>query len=42
MQALLDGKQTKVKKCVSKTGKEFNARFVLVDDKIEFRFEEKK
>jgi DNA topoisomerase-3 len=43
LQALLDGKQTKVKKCVSpNTGKEFNAKFVLVDGKVEFRFEEKK
>jgi len=42
VQALLSGKQTKVKKCVSKAGKEFNAKFTLVDGKIEFRFEEKK
>jgi len=42
MEALLAGKQTKVKKCVSKAGKEFNAKFELVDGKIEFRFEEKK
>jgi DNA topoisomerase-3 len=42
MQTLLSGRQTKVKKCVSKAGKEFNAKFVLVDGKIEFRFEEKK
>jgi DNA topoisomerase III len=43
VQALLAGKQTKVKKCLnSKTGKEFNAKFELVDGKIEFRFEEKK
>jgi len=43
LQALLVGKQTKVKKCVSpKTGKEFNAKFELVNGKIEFRFEEKK
>jgi DNA topoisomerase-3 len=42
MQTLLSGKQTKVKKCVSKAGKGFNAKFELVDGKIEFRFEEKK
>jgi DNA topoisomerase-3 len=42
IQTLLAGKQTKVKKCVSKAGKEFDAKFVLVDGKIEFRFEEKK
>ena len=42
IQALLTGKQTKVKKCVSKAGKEFNAKFELVDGKIEFRFEDKK
>jgi len=43
IQALLAGKQTKVKKCVSsKTGKEFNAKFELVAGKVEFRFEEKK
>jgi DNA topoisomerase-3 len=43
VQALLAGKQTKVKKCVSpKTGKEFNAKFELVAGKVEFRFEEKK
>jgi DNA topoisomerase III len=43
VQALLAGKQTKVKKCVSpKTGKEFNAKFVIIDGKVEFRFEEKK
>ena len=42
IQALLSGKQTKVKKCVSKAGKDFNAKFTLVDGKIEFRFEEKK
>jgi DNA topoisomerase-3 len=42
MQALLAGKQTKVKKCVSKAGKGFNAKFELVDGKIECRFEEKK
>jgi len=38
VQALLSGRQTKVKKCVSRTGKEFNAKFELVDGKIEFRF----
>jgi DNA topoisomerase-3 len=42
IQTLLAGKQTKDKKCVSKAGKEFYARFELVDGKIEFRFEEKK
>jgi len=42
IQALLAGKKTKVKKCVSKAGKEFNAKFELVNGKIEFRFEEKK
>jgi len=43
VQALLAGKQTKVKKCVSpKTGKEFNAKFELVAGKVEFRFEDKK
>jgi len=42
VQALLAGKQTKVKKCVSKAGKEFNAKFELVAGKVEFRFEEKK
>jgi DNA topoisomerase-3 len=42
MQTLLAGRQTKVKKCASKAGREFNAKFVLVDGKIEFRFEEKK
>jgi len=43
VQALLAGKQTKIKKCVSpKTGKEFNAKFELVAGKVEFKFEEKK
>ena len=43
VQALLAGKQTKVKKCVShKTGKDFNAKFELINGKVEFRFEEKK
>ena len=42
VQALLSGKQTKVKKCVGKAGKEFNAKFELVDGKVEFRFEDKK
>ncbi|GBU29172.1 DNA topoisomerase III [Treponema sp. R8-4-B8] len=43
VQALLSGKLTKVKKCVSgKTGKEFNAKFELAAGKIEFRFEDKK
>jgi DNA topoisomerase-3 len=42
VQSLLAGKQTKMKKCVSKAGKEFNAKFELVNGKIELRFEEKK
>jgi len=43
LQALLAGKQTKVKKCVSpKTGKEFSAKFELVAGKVEFCFEDKK
>jgi len=43
LQALLSGKLTKVKKCVSpKTGKEFSAKFELVNGKVEFRFEDKK
>ena len=42
VQTLLAGKQTKVKKCVNKAGKEFKAAFTLVKDKIEFRFEDKK
>jgi len=43
LQALLAGKQTKVKKCVSpKTGKEFSAKFKLVSGKVEFCFEDKK
>jgi len=42
LQALLAGKQTKVKECAGKTGKDFSAKFELVDGKIEFRFEEKK
>ena len=43
VQALLAGKQTKVKECVSpKTGKKFNTKFELVNGKFEFRFEEKK
>jgi len=43
LQALLAGKRTKEKKCVSpKTGKDFYAKFELADGKIEFRFEEKK
>jgi len=42
-QALLAGKQTKMKNCVSnKTGKEFKAAFVLSGGKIEMRFEDKK
>jgi len=43
LQSMLSGKLTKVKKCVSpKTGKEFSAKFELVNGKIEFRFEDKK
>ena len=41
-QALLAGKQTKMKKCVSKAGKEFKAAFYLSEDKILMQFEEKK
>ena len=42
-QALLAGKKTKMKKCVSvKTGKEFKAAFYLCGDKILMRFEDKK
>jgi DNA topoisomerase-3 len=40
---LLSGKQTKVKKCVSKkTGKEFKAAFVLSGGKVDMRFDDKK
>jgi len=43
LQTLLSGKLTKVKKCISpKTGKEFSAKFELVNGKVEFRFEDKK
>jgi len=41
-QALLAGKQTKVKKCASKAGKEFKAAFALEKGKIEMKFEGKK
>jgi DNA topoisomerase-3 len=42
-QALLAGKKTKIKKCVSaKTGKEFKAAFYLSGDKILMQFEDKK
>jgi DNA topoisomerase-3 len=42
-QAMLAGKKTKMKKCVSKkTGKEFKAAFFLSGDKILMQFEEKK
>jgi len=41
-QALLAGKQTKAKNCVSKAGKEFKAAFVLEKGKIEMKFEDKK
>jgi DNA topoisomerase-3 len=41
--ALLAGKKTKNKKCHSqKTGKDFEAAFVLVDGKVEMRFDKKK
>jgi DNA topoisomerase-3 len=42
LQTLLAGKQTKVKKCASKAGKEFTAAFILEKGKVEFRFEDKK
>jgi len=43
VQALLSGKKTKVKKCVStKTGKDFKAVFILNGINVEFRFEDKK
>jgi DNA topoisomerase-3 len=41
-QALLAGRQTKVKKCVSKAGKEFKAAFALAGGKIEMKFEDRK
>jgi DNA topoisomerase-3 len=41
-QLLLAGKQTKPKKCVGKSGKEFKAAFVLEKGKVEFRFEDRK
>jgi DNA topoisomerase-3 len=40
--ALLAGKQTKAKKCVSKAGKEFKAAFMLAGGKTEMKFEDKK
>jgi len=40
-QALLAGKPTKMKKCVSKAGKEFKAAFQLEKGKIELKFEDK-
>jgi DNA topoisomerase-3 len=39
---LLAGKPTKLKKCVSKAGKEFNAFFVIENGKVEMKFETKK
>jgi DNA topoisomerase-3 len=41
-QALLAGKKTKLKKCKSKAGNDFNAAFFLEDDKVKFQFENKK
>jgi DNA topoisomerase-3 len=41
-QAMLAGKPTKAKKCVSKAGKEFKAAFYLSKGKIELSFEDKK
>jgi len=38
---LLSGKKTKVKKCVSKTGKDFKAAFYLSGDKVLMEFENK-
>ncbi len=40
--ALLAGRQTKMKKCRSKAGKDFKAAFALAKGIIEFRFEDKK
>jgi DNA topoisomerase-3 len=43
VQALLAGKRTAVKKCVSKAGESFNAKFYLDKDrKIAFDFVDKK
>ena len=41
-QTLLAGKKTKVKKCVSKAGKDFQAAFKLEKDKVVFEFPEVK
>jgi DNA topoisomerase-3 len=41
-QALLAGKKTKLKKCKSKAGKEFNAAFVLQGGEVKFQFEDRK
>jgi DNA topoisomerase-3 len=42
VQALLAGKKTKLKKCKSQAGKEFNAAFMLKDGKVELQFEDRK
>ncbi|GMO61636.1 MAG: DNA topoisomerase 3 [Treponemataceae bacterium] len=39
---LLSGKPTKLKKCVSKAGKEFQAFFVIENGKVQIKFEDKK
>jgi DNA topoisomerase-3 len=39
---LLAGKPTKLKKCTSKAGKEFNAFFVVENGKVEMKFEDRK
>jgi DNA topoisomerase-3 len=41
VQALLAGKKTKVKKCISKAGKEFQATFALEKNKVVFVFQDK-
>ena len=41
-QAMLAGKKTKMKKCVSKAGKEFKAAFYLSKGKVELSFEDNK
>ena len=41
-QVLLTGKQTKVKKCTGKSGKEFQAHFKLEKDKVIFVFPKNK
>jgi DNA topoisomerase-3 len=41
-QALLSGKKTRLKKCRSKAGKEFQAAFALEKGKVVFRFEDRK